>query len=413
MQLPRLSGGRIQRLVWLGPAFTISEALAAAALAPAASRWQQGFLTALSEAGVDVRIVASHTERMWPRGPLSTSLQSGEFFGLPRVVVPFLNVPLIRERSLKQQYEKALDAACSGSNPPDVIATYNAYPSVADACRIISQRHSIPWVPFLLDHERPDPDWKNVLQAVTGSSGVVLLSHWGFVNAPIPIKLHLDAGVSQVPGIQETGISSRVVLYAGSLHKWGGIDLLLDSLAFVQTPTVKVVIVGRGASPSLLRRFAATPTVQYLGGVSEDRLAELTREAEILVNPRPSGVSGNEMNFPSKLVHYLESLKPVVTTLTPGVSPEYEDLVIAAADDSPKGFAAALDRGLSLSPSERLKMSQRIRAFLETSRLWSIQVRRFLDWASDLRDPLRCVASQSTDERSSVAAKVAPSRVQE
>ncbi len=100
------------------------------------------------------------------------------------------------------------------------------------ACRRISQRHSIPWVPFLLDHERPDPDWKNVLQAVAGSSGVVLLSHWGFVNAPIPIKLHLDAGVSQVPGIQETGISSRVVLYAGSLHKWGGIDLLLDSLAF-------------------------------------------------------------------------------------------------------------------------------------------------------------------------------------
>ena len=103
------------------------------------------------------------------------------------------------------------------------------------------------------------------------------------------------------------------------------------------------------------------------------------------MNPRPSGVVGNEMNFPSKLLHYLCSLKPVATTLTPGVAPEYRDVVIAAEDDSPAAFAAAIERALALSDDERGDLARRIQVFLADGRLWSQQAVRFIRWSEAIR----------------------------
>jgi hypothetical protein len=111
----------------------------------------------------------------------------------------------------------------------------------------------------------------------------------------------------------------------------------------------------------------------------------VTAEAEVLLNPRPSGVVGNEMNFPSKLLHYLTALKPVATTLTPGVAPEYRGVVIAAEVDSPAAFAVAIDPALPLSDVEIGELARRIQVFLADCRLWLQQAVRFLGWSATLQ----------------------------
>lgn len=372
----------IRDIVWLGPAFTMTEALASTALAPAASRWQEGFLTALRSAGAKVRIVANYSERLWPRGPARVAGAMGHFHGIPRAAVPYLNLPGFRERSLERRYCRAIDRLCAEGGVPETIASYNTWWPVAHACRYASQKHGIPWIPMLLDHDPPTADWDNVLAGVAGSAGVVFLSYWAFLNAPVPRKLHLDAGVVDVPALPTSQSRSRMVLYSGALHRWGGIETLLDAMPLVTTPGARLVVVGRGGSSEVLQRLHTTPAVEYLGAVEEATLQRLTDEAEVLANPRPANVGGNEMNFPSKLLHYLSTLKPVATTLTPGVAPEYKDVVIAADDDSPQAFAAAVDRALSLSATARSQLSERIRTFLVGGRLWSQQARRFLDWAA-------------------------------
>jgi glycosyltransferase involved in cell wall biosynthesis len=372
----------IRKVLWLGPAFTIAESLAATALAPAASRWQEGFLGGLHDAGASIGIVANHSERLWPRGPARVAGSLGRFCGIPRDSVAYMNLPGLREGSLARRYGQAIDRFCVDRGMPDVIASYNTWRPVADACRQAGRKHGIPWIPVLLDHNPPTADWANVLEGVAGSAGVVFLSHWAFLHAPVGHKLHLDAGVARVPPLPVAHVRSRVVLYSGALHRWGGIDLLLDAMQHVQTPGVRLVVVGRGGSAETMQRLATTPSVEYRGSVDEATLRSLTEQAEVLANPRPSGVGGNEMNFPSKLLHYLSSLKPVATTLTPGVAPEYGDVVLGARDDSPQGFAYALDRALALTDDARMDLSERIRAFLAGGRLWSQQARRFLEWTA-------------------------------
>lgn len=372
----------IRKVLWLGPAFTMAEALSATALAPAASRWQEGFLGGLRDVGASIGIVANHSERLWPRGPARVAGTTGQFHGSPRESVAYLNLPGLREASLARRYGRAIDRFCVERGVPDVIASYNTWRPVARACRQAGRKYGLPWIPVILDHDPPTADWANVMSDVAGSAGVVFLSHWAFLHAPVEHKLHLDAGVAHVPPLPTSHARSRLVLYSGALHRWGGIDLLLDAMQHVKTPGTRLVVVGRGGSDETMKRLATTPAVEYLGAVDEATLQRLTEEAEVLANPRPAGVGGNEMNFPSKLLHYLSSLKPVATTLTPGVAPEYADLVLGTRDDSPTGFAEAIDRALSLTDDARLNLCERIRALLSGGRLWSQQARRFLDWAS-------------------------------
>jgi len=370
----------IRKVLWIGPAFTIAESLAATALAPAASRWQEGFLGGLRDAGAAIGIVANHSERLWPRGPARVAGSRGQFHGMSRDSVAYVNLPGLREGSLARRYGQAIDRFCFDRGAPEVIVSYNTWRPVATACRQVSHKLGIPWIPVLLDHDPPTADWANVMAGVAGSAGVVFVSHWAFVHAPVKHKLHLDAGVTHVPPLPTTHARSRLVLYSGALHRWGGIDLLLDAMQHVKTPGARLVVVGRGGSAETVKRLATAPSVEYLGAVDEPRLQSLTEQAEVLANPRPSGVGGNEMNFPSKLLHYLSSLKPVATTLTPGVAPEYADVVVGARDDSPQGFADALDRALILTDEARIDLAGRIRAFLAGGRLWSQQAQRFLEW---------------------------------
>jgi glycosyltransferase involved in cell wall biosynthesis len=266
----------------------------------------------------------------------------------------------------------------------DLIASYNVWMPVAQACRLASRQLGVPWVPVILDYDRTTSDWSDFTASIAGAAGVVFVSHWAFHHAPAHRKLHLDAGVGHVPTAAPPPNRSRMLLYTGALHRWGGVETLLDALPLVRTPGARLTIVGRGGSAELHNKLKCTPSVQYLGGVDEATLARLTAEAEVLLNPRPSGVVGNEMNFPSKLLHYLSSLKPVATTLTPGVAPEYRDVVIPTEDDSPASFAAAIDQALALNDSEKLDLACRIQGFLASGRLWCDQARRFLSWTAAL-----------------------------
>ena len=374
----------MKKVIWLGPAFTIAEALTSPALAPAASRWQEGFLGGLRDAGAELRIVASRSERVWPLGPLWIRGDEGAFHGIHRSSVSFVNLPGVRERSLAARYQRALFTASEQMGGADLIASYNVWEPVAQACRSAARRLSVPWVPILLDYDRTTADWTDFAASTAGAAGIVFVSHWAFQHAPALCKLHLDAGVANVPTALPPANRSRMLLYTGALHRWGGVETLLDALPLVRTPGVRLTIVGRGGDAALHRRLKTTPAVEYLGGVEEPTLERITAEAEVLLNPRPAGMVGNEMNFPSKLLHYLSSLKPVATTLTPGVAPEYRDVVIAAEDDSPAAFAEAIDRALKLSDNEKQGLAHRIQEFLTNGRRWCDQARRFLGWATSV-----------------------------
>jgi glycosyltransferase involved in cell wall biosynthesis len=117
-----------------------------------------------------------------------------------------------------------------------------------------------------------------------------------------------------------------------------------------------------------------------LGFVSEEKLISLSRQADIFVNPRPSSIPGNERNFPSKILEYLTFGKPVVSTWTPGLAPEYRDVLIVPDEENPQCLAQTIDRVFAWESQDLENNFFRTKLFLETTRTWELQARRLLEW---------------------------------
>ena len=81
--------------------------------------------------------------------------------------------------------------------------------------------------------------------------------------------------------------------------------------------------------------------IKFLGLLSETDLEHTYKNADIFINPRPVKTEGNDINFPSKLFDYLSWNKPIISTRTKSLSPEYNN-ILHFVKDNPVAIATAM-----------------------------------------------------------------------
>lgn len=376
-----------RRILWLGPIQPEERMLRSTAATPAAVRWSTGFTGGLEAAGAACRRLGHEPARAWPWGPLRSRPQiggqgggvgGGETGG--ETGVSFTNVPGIRWRSLDRAYAAAVRAAVA-SFAPDLLVTYNAEPFHAGAVTAATAA-GVPWIPIVLDAPDPDASWGNIAAMVRGSAGVVFLSHWASVNCPWPGAWHLDGGI--VPHAAGDGAdpAEPVVLYTGSKGPWAGLDLLLAAWRLLPRRDARLWVCGQGRHDGLRTAAAEDPRITDFGVVTEARLRELTGRATVLVNPRSPSYPGNLMNFPSKLLDYLGTGTPVVTTRTAGLAPEYDRVLVFAEPAEAAPLAAAIEAVLGWPAERRASHRREVERFVAAHGTWPQVARRFLEWAA-------------------------------
>ncbi|GER82455.1 hypothetical protein KTAU_10920 [Thermogemmatispora aurantia] len=107
-----------------------------------------------------------------------------------------------------------------------------------------------------------------------------------------------------------------VLLYTGTLERYQGLELLLESAVMVRQrcPAVRYQIIGGrpdqiAALRALCCRLGVEECVEFLGQRPPSEMAAYMKQATILVSPRCAGT-----NMPLKLASYLHSGKPVLAT---------------------------------------------------------------------------------------------------
>ncbi|RAQ96162.1 hypothetical protein A4R35_11515 [Thermogemmatispora tikiterensis] len=107
-----------------------------------------------------------------------------------------------------------------------------------------------------------------------------------------------------------------LLLYTGTLERYQGIELLLESAVMVRQrcPAVRYQIIGGrqdqvAALRALCCRLGIEECVEILGQRPPSEVAAYMKQATILVSPRCAGT-----NMPLKLASYLHSGKPVLAT---------------------------------------------------------------------------------------------------
>lgn len=139
----------------------------------------------------------------------------------------------------------------------------------------------------------------------------------------------------------------HLVVYAGALSKFKGVDLLIDVAK--QLPEIQFAIAGGNESQvkyyQQLAREKQTENVTFLGHLPQNELASLLQAADILAHPH---CAGKEATFtsPLKLFDYMASGTPIVATEIPPLM-EFKTAKAVAAwcePDNPIQFAQCLQQ---------------------------------------------------------------------
>jgi len=130
------------------------------------------------------------------------------------------------------------------------------------------------------------------------------------------------------------------IAYAGGLYHDYGIELLLQAFALTDHPDWRLVIAGSGDLEDCVKEAAKQDSrIEYLGFLNTTDMANLYHTVDVLVNPRLLSSEIAQMAFPSKIVEYLATGKPVVSTDLPTFDEDFRNHLVIARSDTPEELA--------------------------------------------------------------------------
>jgi glycosyltransferase involved in cell wall biosynthesis len=171
------------------------------------------------------------------------------------------------------------------------------------------------------------------------------------------------------------------VAFAGSLDEPNGVSVLLEAFAALPGHEYRLRIAGRGPLEAAVRNAAAAdPRIEYLGFLSFPQVLELYRSADVLVNMRLTQTVNTKYFFPSKLLEYLASGVPVISTCPGRVAEEFGQMACLLHEETPQALAEAIRRMAALDPDARAEMGRRARQYMAAHKTWDAQALRIADY---------------------------------
>ena len=335
-------------ILWLGAIFNEEQVLTSKAISPAANNWQIGLINPIAKRGCRVITLGHRPEPIWPKGKLKIDHDKYKLDNsITSYIAGYLNIPFIRNKMLISRYWTILQNILKSNQTPQCVISYNPYSQNSETAVKIQKTLKIPWICIVADMPTTKSGISKHNEYIALADGTIFLSWDMYKKSKSRKKLHIDGGVNHInfpSNIANPNIISnkKIILYAGSLTKWGGIDLLIESFKLIKRKNIELWICGPGKNNTVEYENITNPNIKYLGFVDKYKLNKIYETASIFVNPRPSNVRGNEYNFPSKLFEYLSYLKPIISTRTPGLPPEYEKILIMCEDESPTAISSKI-----------------------------------------------------------------------
>jgi glycosyltransferase involved in cell wall biosynthesis len=145
----------------------------------------------------------------------------------------------------------------------------------------------------------------------------------------------------------------HLVVYAGALHPFKGIDLLMDVAQAL--PQIQFALAGGDASQvqhyQQLAKAKQVENMTFLGYLLQDQLASLLQAANVLAHPHCSGAAAT-FTSPLKLFDYLASGTPIVATEISSLT-EFKSLNLISGwcePDNPIKFAESIQQVIANFP---------------------------------------------------------------
>ena len=349
----------------------------------AANRWQKGLILAIQQLGKQVITLGHLPDSLWPKGGLILDSHMGVLPGeITGNLVGYWNLPFLRKFSLIARYRKETRRLIDTHGYPDAVIIYNPYPHNIVTGLWAQSLLGIPMICIVADP--PLRGESSYFKRISHSAGCVFLPWLSYKKWHQTPKLHLDGGIEKIKSFYPLFRSTEKVsiLYTGLISKANGIELLLRGFQLLKNKDTELWLCGKCFDQKISDAIVNDSRIKYFGVVSEKKLEELSMKTKLFVNPRLSNIPKNHEEFPSKILEYLSYGKPIITTKTDGISPEYKDVLVFLEKETPECMANTIDDVLQWNDNLLENYYNRVCGFVKNEKLWSLQAEKLLDWIS-------------------------------
>ncbi len=368
--------------IWLDGVFSQSTISKNKSLSPASNFWKKNLILNLQKTGLKNIILCCPIERAWPLGSLVVNKKRYKSIEkIKSYFLSYLNIPYFREifkySILKSNFQKFI---IENKKPPKFIITWSVQDpkdkekAEIKLARYLSKKYKINWLCLLGEGITPP-----------GATHYMYSCWSSYLKCKNPRKYYLDGGI---PEFKKNGKDSKsfpkvnkikTFMYIGDLGIHGGALELANDFNNIKNENIELLICGKGQNKEIEKIASYNPKIKILGYLKEKKLNELAYNAYAFINPRPLNYEPNLLNFPSKLLYYLSFEKPVLSTISPGMSPDIIKAVIPIKHTNINGISKEIKYLLSISQTEYMNICKFIKNY-KKNKTWINEVSKFKKW---------------------------------
>lgn len=173
----------------------------------------------------------------------------------------------------------------------------------------------------------------------------------------------------------------KYIFYSGTLAERYGIKELVDAFIELKPKHYQLWICGDGDSLSYIEKKSITENgIKYLGQLPREEVIELQKNAAVLVNPRRPEGEFTKYSFPSKVMEYMTSGRPVLMHKLPGIPSEYFQYCYTPASSSFSSFVDCLNNTLALPSSDLTSKGLAAKNFINKNKTYVNQAEKIKDF---------------------------------
>lgn len=177
--------------------------------------------------------------------------------------------------------------------------------------------------------------------------------------------------------------SPRIVMFAGTLNRENGVDRLLNAFVKVKTDA-HLHIFGNGYLSNMVKDYSHQyPSIIYHGTLANQEILEWEKKATLLINPRPINQGIASYSFPIKLMEYMSSGTPVLSTLLPAIPKDYLKYLFLTGDNV-EDIEQNISKLLNKNKNELHVFGSKTQKWIQQNKNNVIQTKHIIDFVQSI-----------------------------
>lgn len=174
--------------------------------------------------------------------------------------------------------------------------------------------------------------------------------------------------------------NKKIIMYAGGLFEKFGVKNLIDAFMELDQENYELHLYGYGNMEEYILKMANKDRrIKYFGMQNHKTVISAEKNATILVNPRPINYEFQKYSFPSKLIEYMSSGTPVITTKIDGMPEEYNEFLFYFDNYNKEGIKEKIDDVLKIDEKKRRQLAFKAYNFIQEKKTPRKQAKKIME----------------------------------